>query len=64
MIHAAIKDQIIQEEDRFSPHDLKRRGVTKTKGTRAEKREASGHKSEKMMDVYDHSLPTAKPTED
>jgi len=33
-------------------------GITDTPGKRADKREASGHKSEAMMDVYDRSVPT------
>lgn len=38
-------------------HDLKHRGVTDTEGTRHDKREASGHREEQMMDVYDLSVP-------
>ena len=33
----AISLGIIETEDRFSPHDLKRIGVTDTKGTQADK---------------------------
>lgn len=40
---------------RFGLHSLKHRGVTDTKG---DKKAASGHKTDAMMDVYDHSLPT------
>lgn len=54
----AIKAEVIKEEDRFGLHDLKRRGVTDTKGTKAEKMLASGHKSASMLDVYDFSIPT------
>jgi len=48
---------VIAEEDWFGLHDLKRRGVTDTAGNRADKQETSGHRTESMMDVYDHSLP-------
>lgn len=57
MMTKAIGDGVIGQDDRFGPHDLKRKGITDTKGTRHEKREASGHRSESMMDVYDLSLP-------
>lgn len=53
----AIKDQVITEVERFGSHDLKRLGITNTKGTRAEKKEAGGHRTDAMMDVYDMSLP-------
>jgi len=61
LITLAIKEGIMTEEHRFGLHDLKRRGITDTKGTRAEKMEGSGHKSESMMDVYDFSIPVVKP---
>jgi len=53
----AIKDGVIASEDRFSLHGLKHLGITKTKGNRADKQQASGHKSAAMMDVYDHEMP-------
>ena len=37
-------------ESRFSFHDIKAKGVS---GFDADKKAASGHKSEKMIDVYD-----------
>lgn len=43
---------IIAKEDRFSPHDLKRMGVTDTKGNQADKQQTSGHKSAAMVDIY------------
>ncbi|MDY1547868.1 site-specific integrase [Luteibacter sahnii] len=52
-----IEKGAIAPEQRFGMHDAKRKGITDTKGTRAEKRESSGHKSDAMMDVYDLSLP-------
>jgi len=56
-ITSAIEDGTITAEQRFGLHDLKRRGITDTAGTRADKQEASGHRDEAMMDVYDLSLP-------
>lgn len=61
-ITLAIADGEIDQEDRFALHDLKRRGITDTIGTRAEKQEASGHRDAKMLDVYDHSIPIVAPS--
>lgn len=61
-ITLALFDDIITPEQRFALHDLKRRGITDTIGTRADKQEASGHRDPKMMDVYDYSLPTVSPS--
>jgi hypothetical protein len=61
MITGALAANVITEADRFSPHDLKRMGVTYTKGNRAVKQEASGHRSAAMMDIYDKSLPLVSP---
>lgn len=61
LIKRAITDGVIEESQRFGLHDLKRKGVTDTVGTRADKKEASGHKSDSMMDVYDLSVPIVKP---
>ncbi|MGU3346803.1 site-specific integrase [Pseudomonas monsensis] len=63
-ITLVISDGIIDAEDRFALHDLKRRGITDTTGTRAEKQEASGHRDPKMMDIYDLSIPTVSPASD
>lgn len=57
LIKLAIEDGVITEAERFGLHDLKRRGITDTKGTRHEKQEASGHRSAAMMDTYDLSVP-------
>lgn len=32
------------------------RGITDTKGKNAEKKEASGHKTDAMLDLYDHEV--------
>nr|WP_239985040.1 integrase [Pseudomonas congelans] len=60
-ISSAIEDDIITEEQRFGIHALKRRGITDTAGTRADKQEASGHRDQAMLDVYDHSIPIVNP---
>lgn len=52
----------IDPEDRLALHDLKRRGITDTVGTKADKQVASGHRDQEMMDVYDHSLPIVNPS--
>ena len=62
--HAALEDGTITEDERFSLHDLKRKGITDYKGTRHEKQEGSGHRSPGMMDVYDLSLPVVKSSEE
>jgi site-specific recombinase XerC len=61
MITAALRGGVITPEQRFSLHDLKRKGITDTAGTRAEKQDASGHRTEAMLDVYDQSKPVVKP---
>lgn len=61
-ITLAIADGNIDPADRFALHDLKRRGITDTTGTRADKQEASGHRDSKMMDIYDHSVPIVSPS--
>ncbi len=55
-IDAATDAGVITKEERFTPHDLKRLGVTNTSGNRHDKQEASGHKSANMMDIYDKSV--------
>lgn len=54
MMRNAVKDGVLREDERFGLHSLKHRGITDTKGN---KKEASGHKTDAMMHVYDHSLP-------
>ena len=53
----ALEQGVITQEERFSLHDLKRRGITDTKGNRHDKQQASGHRSASMMDTYDLSVP-------
>ncbi|WP_065427655.1 site-specific integrase [Stenotrophomonas maltophilia] len=50
----AIRDGVITSDERFALHGLKHRGVTDSKGN---KKEASGHVTDSMLNVYDHSLP-------
>jgi len=57
----AIKAGAIKPEQRFALHAMKHRGITDTPGTRAEKQLASGHKTEAMLDVSDHSVPRVEP---
>lgn len=54
MMRNAVKDGVLSQDERFGLHSLKHRGVTDTRGN---KKEASGHKTDAMMHVYDHSLP-------
>ena len=61
-IRNAIEAGVITEEQRFGLHDLKRRGITDTPGTRADKQEASGHRDESMLDIYDLSVPKVAPS--
>ncbi|RMV68374.1 Site-specific recombinase, phageintegrase family [Pseudomonas caricapapayae] len=62
LITQAIEKSLLTEEQRFGLHDFKRKGITDTVGNRAEKQQASGHKDESMMDVYDLSLPVVNPS--
>ncbi|KPY57621.1 tyrosine recombinase XerC [Pseudomonas amygdali] len=64
LIVQAIDKGVLTEAQRFGMHDFKRKGITDTAGTRADKQQASGHKDESMMDVYDLSLPVVNPSAD
>lgn len=64
LMRNAIVDKVITEEQRFGMHGLKHRGVTDTKGTRAEKKDASGHVTDSMASLYDHDLPRVEPADD
>ncbi|WP_341522178.1 integrase [Pseudomonas sp. G.S.17] len=64
LVVQAIKAGVMTEEQRFGLHDFKRKGITDTVGTRADKQEASGHRDESMMDIYDMSVPTVNPSSD
>ncbi|MDR1075268.1 MAG: hypothetical protein LBL59_02905 [Xanthomonadaceae bacterium] len=60
---AAIKEGVITEDQRFGLHDLKRKGVTDTPGTKHDKQDAAGL-TEAMMTIYDQSVPVVKPSAD
>jgi len=60
-IQLAIAAGVITPEERFSLHDLKRKGGTDTAGNRAERQDALGV-TDAMMKVYDKSVPRVKPS--
>lgn len=57
----AIRERVIAEEDRFSLHGLKHRGVTDTEGNFADKQDGSGHVDARMVRRYAHDLPVVQP---
>lgn len=57
----AIEDGIIRADQRFTLHGLKHRGITDTAGNKAAKKEASGHKTDAMLEHYDHDVPVVAP---
>jgi len=61
LIAAAIDGGVLEAADAFGMHAFKRRGITDTKGTRADKQQASGHVSPAMVDTYDFDVPVVKP---
>jgi len=61
---AAIAEGIIPPGTLFSMHGLKHRGVTDTRGNKGDKRDASGHRQDATLAVYDHELPVVAPAED
>lgn len=52
----AIREGVISDKERFTLHGLKHRGVSDTPGSRAAKKDASGHKTEAAFNIYDHEL--------
>jgi site-specific recombinase XerC len=60
-ITLALREGVIDKEDRFSLHGLKHRGVTDTVGNRGDKQDAAGHQSPVTTGRYDHDLPVVKP---
>ncbi|WP_414496985.1 site-specific integrase [Stenotrophomonas maltophilia] len=54
LMRNCVKDKVITPAERFALHGLKHRGVTDTKGN---KKEASGHRTDAMVHLYDHALP-------
>ena len=49
-------DGVLAPEERFTLHGLKHKGITDTGGTRAAKKDASGHRTVRAFDRYDHEL--------
>lgn len=56
-----MAEAVEQGVERFTFHDLKARGISNFEG---DKQAASGHRSSKMVAVYDRKLAEVKPTED
>ena len=61
-LKAAIAEGIMTQADWFGLHGIKRKGITDTAGTKADKQAASGHKSSSMVDIYDQGTKKVKPT--
>ncbi|CAE6728727.1 Tyrosine recombinase XerC [Xanthomonas arboricola pv. corylina] len=61
MMKNALRDTVLTTSERFALHGLKHRGVT---DTTKDKKVASGHKTDAMMHLYDHSLPSVSATDD
>jgi len=60
-IKMVMAEGIITGEERFTMHGLKHRGVTDTEGGKAAKKAASGHKTDQMLNRYDHEVPVVDP---
>ncbi|MDD0927283.1 integrase [Xylella fastidiosa subsp. multiplex] len=56
MIVMAIMEGVITEEERFSLHGLKHRGITDSEDKRS-----GGHRTEAMRERYDHEIPIVEP---
>ncbi len=52
----AIMEGVITEEERFSLHGLKHRGITDSEDKRS-----GGHRTEAMRERYDHEIPIVEP---
>jgi hypothetical protein len=52
----AIKEGVISKNENFGLHDMKRRGVTDTTGTKADKLDATGLGNFSILKVYDKSI--------
>lgn len=61
MIVAAIEAKTITEDQRFSLHGLKHRGITDTAGNIGDKQDAAGRKERKTTLRYTHDLPVVPP---
>lgn len=63
MMRRAIKAGAIRPDERFGTHGCKHKGISDSPGNRHDKQQASGHRSERMMDVYDHETPVVPTSE-
>lgn len=57
----SIETCVIAADQKFGLHGLKHRGVTDTPGNKADKKQASGHKSDAMAILYDHAIAVVEP---
>jgi site-specific recombinase XerC len=57
----AIAEGLITDGERFGLHGLKHRGVTDTEGTKQDKKAASGHRTDQMVNLYDHAVAVVQP---
>lgn len=60
-VKQAIAAEVITAQTRFGMHGLKHRGVTDTPGGRTARKDAAGHKSQAMSDLYSHDLDVVQP---
>lgn len=56
LMDAAVAAKVITDDERFTMHGLKHRGITDTRGGRHAKNEGAGHKSLQQTDHYNHEL--------
>jgi site-specific recombinase XerD len=61
LMRAVVESGVITQDQHFTLHGLKHRGVTDTKGSRHQKQRASGHQTEAMVMLYDHDVPVVSP---
>lgn len=59
-VQLSLSEGVITADERFSLHDLKRKGGTDTVGNRGERQDALGV-TDAMMKVYDKSVPRVGP---
>jgi len=60
-VKQALEAKVITAETRFGMHGLKHRGITDTAGDRTTRKDAAGHKSQAMSDLYFHGLDLVQP---
>lgn len=60
-VRQALEAGVITADTRFGMHGLKHRGVTDTPGGRTARKDAAGHKSQAMTDLYSHELDVVQP---